>query len=234
MVGIIVGAALGLFGYRLFRITLFVVSFLVFAAVSYALLLLSDLEQWEDTMIACIIGVVCGLLTVILAQVAILLLGVLTGASIGLVIAAQIDWGDNDWAGYVLIGGLALVCGVLFLFLQKLFIITGTSVVGAFGFVGGISELANPDNSITNVIAAFLRDEWTEIDGSLETYLQLGAIALLALIFFLFQYLWSAKNCDHRHPQGGMIVLVPVHGNYETIQEHHHHHDQKQQTWRNF
>ena len=233
MIGIIVGALIGLFGYRLFRITLFVVSFLVFASISYGLLLLSDLEHWEDTLIACIIGLVIGLLCIILYHVAIFFLGVLFGATVGLVIAAQINWGGNDWAPYILIGGLALICGLLFLMLQKFFIITGTSLVGAYGFVGGISELADSSNSITNVIRSFLTGEWSTIDGSLSTYLQLGAIGLLAIIFFLFQYLWSAKHCDHTHPQGGKIILIQIEGSrYETIEDPQH--VQKNQSWRTF
>lgn len=226
--GILAGLIFGLFGYRLFRLTLFIVSGVVFGAIAYGLLTLSSLQEWADILIACVIGIILGILCVILWQVAIFLLGVLCGALVGLIILSLIPastFGDVSWPQYLIVGLTGLVVGVVFFFLQRPFIIIGTSLFGSYALVGGISTLADPGTLFTRVVEYFLTNQWDEIPPpTTDLWIEFGCWGGCFLGMILFQFLFSAKHCDHKKGRQAqkntyfLILLVPQHDDYQDDQ----------------
>lgn len=217
VVGIVVGLVFGLFGYRLFRFTLFLVSGVLFGAVSYALLLLTELPVYADVLIACTVGVVLGVVCVLLYHVAVFILGLLCGGLVGLIVLSLIPgsaFGDAVWPQYVILGVLALLFGVVFLLLQRLLIIAGTALFGSWCLVGGISTLADPGTAFTSVVVYCLTNRWSEIGApTTDLWIEFACWGLCFALMAAFQFLWSAKHCDHtkthHNNQYYLVILVP-------------------------
>lgn len=132
---IVFGLVTCFFGYRIFRVVLSILGFIVGASVGLALA--ADSAQTAQFFIALIGGIIGAVLMNALYFLGIIIAGALLGALlVNLVLAAV---GVEPNAVFLIIG--ALVGGVIAMVLNKLMIILSTAFSGAAGIVYGLGLL---------------------------------------------------------------------------------------------
>mmetsp|Transcript_22130 Transcript_22130/g.32931 ORF Transcript_22130/g.32931 Transcript_22130/m.32931 type:complete len:249 (+) Transcript_22130:42-788(+) len=234
VLGIIFGLIIGCFGYKLFRYVLFVVGFTIGSGITYGLLeSLADLDDWANILIAVVVGLIVGVLSMVLWIIGLFALGALCGVIVACVIQSTADNGliQEDWGIYLMISLFALFFGIIAVVLQKLVIILSTSTLGAYAVIASIGVLSYPEGSFGKVIQAAIENDFDIIDADWRTYVLLASWAVLAVIFVIIQFCWSAKN--HNHRTAGYVIVFKTDGGYETINDgdHHHHHHHAETKW---
>jgi len=193
-------------GYRLYKVVLFLVGFVVFFFILVAVLeahASATLAAWLRYVIAAGAGLIGGFLFVLLGKVGFFLFGFVFGALVSAVIL-----GATPLAGYftsgliplIIILVTGLVVAIATVFLSRHFLIIGTSISGAYlvgttadqmipGFQTGASQL------LGHIISSF--DTKIDFGGDWKPYVILGGIVLLAIIGIVVQYVFTAKGYDH-------------------------------------
>ena len=215
------GPVFGLYGYRLWKITLFFVASVLFTAGTYGLLTLSDLPEWAEVLIAVATGVLAGILAMCLLPLGLFLLGATAGGCLALLVLSTGDGGliTEDWAQYLFVGLLAIALGLITIAFQKLLIILTTSILGSYALVAGVSQLADPQGSFSQVVWSFLSNSWSTLDANWHTWLCVGVWAGLALIFVLVQFCITGKKHNHLHHHHHNKFILVDGQYYEPINE---------------
>jgi hypothetical protein len=133
-----VGILICLWGYRLVKLTLGVMGFIIGAAGGWTLgLSLGTGNNGIALICAIIVGVICAVLCIWLFFLGIFLLG----ASAGAVVATALFHAAGNQPQPILVLVLALVFGVIALVLQKLMIIVSTAFSGSYLVTAGLLHL---------------------------------------------------------------------------------------------
>ncbi|RKP08312.1 hypothetical protein THASP1DRAFT_29886 [Thamnocephalis sphaerospora] len=193
---IVIGFLFCFFGYRLFRVTLFLVGFCVAGLLAFAVctnvapLDGTDGDDKRRTIylaVSVAVGFVGGLICMCLWSVGVFLIGALGGVMAALYILALAPEGlihSGIWRG-VFIAVFALVGALLTLKFERPVIIVGTSLSGAFALGLGIDFFAH--TNLGTAVSDFLSSR-TNYHAETKTYIMLGGIALLAIIGMVVQF----------------------------------------------
>ena len=125
------------FGYRIFKIVLGILGFVLGASAGAAIALnLFGREQVLVILAGLVGGVIGAVLMVVLYFIGIFLLGAWLGSLLGVLLTG----GSESLIATVIILVLAVIGGIVAVVLQQLMIIISTSLSGAWGIVSGISH----------------------------------------------------------------------------------------------
>ncbi|UCD85414.1 MAG: TMEM198/TM7SF3 family protein [Deltaproteobacteria bacterium] len=132
---IIIGTVTCFFGYRIFKVVLGIMGFIlgisIFGAVAYSI---SGGEQTVAIIVGLLGGIISAVLMVTLYFIGIFLLGVGFGSLLGILLTAGAGGGLELAVLFV----LAILGGVATIIFQKLMITISTSFGGSWGIVSGI------------------------------------------------------------------------------------------------
>lgn len=186
----IVGVLFCFIGYRLLKINLFLIGFLIGGGLTYFTMLafMNDLDaSWKiyvTVIVTVIVGVVIGMLTICIYYIGMFLAGGSVGflATWFLLSAIDIEYFQTHiWIPFLIAIFIGIVCGVITLIFQKWLVIFGTSIIGAF-----------------------------LICWSIDYYLELGL-----MIYYLFLFAENRsdiKPCWYSWTIAGLFLLVAVAG----------------------
>ena len=176
-----VGILICLWGYRLVKLTLGVMGFIIGAAGGWTLGLSLGTGNNGIALICAIIGgVICAVLCIWLFFLGIFLLG----ASAGAVVATALFHAAGNQPQLILVLVLALVFGVIALVLQKLMIIVSTAFSGSYLVTAGLLHLLTGGQHVSTLWFDQLQHGSAGILG----YVALVFWLVLALAGGSFQY----------------------------------------------
>jgi hypothetical protein len=135
LLGIPIGLLFGVFGYRLFKLALFVTGFCFGMFLTLSVTQAIHLESGV-MIISIIAGILFGLISFFLYQLGIFFIGAFMGGTLGSLIGGTAAGGGQGVLYLILI--CAALGGVLALVLQKFLIVFATSFVGALFFTMGL------------------------------------------------------------------------------------------------
>ncbi|KAI9207623.1 uncharacterized protein BJ171DRAFT_493256 [Polychytrium aggregatum] len=193
---IIAGLLFVFFGYRLFRIILFVAGFYVLATIGFIILSYVEPAQgWQnhDTiyLVACIaFGIVGGLLAGFLVKLGLACIGAMGGFLLANFILAWKDGGliSSGW-GRSLFLALMVVAGIIIIFIfEKIILIVSTSVIGSYSALFGLDMFIQ--TGFVESVQSFLGANHTipPYQSNGKVYGMLAGMVVLAILGIFVQY----------------------------------------------
>jgi len=170
-VGILVGLIQCFWGYRLFRLVLGIVGFLVGAALGWAIGLAFIGEQWGAILGAILGGAIGAGLLSALYFLGVFVMGAILGAILG---ATLLGVGGLDQIPVLLIV-LGIVGGILAVIFQKAMIILSTAFSGAWSVVTGIAYFLGGGYAWVGLADELRRGGWQTI-AILLAWIALGIV----------------------------------------------------------
>ncbi|CAO3626786.1 unnamed protein product [Cunninghamella blakesleeana] len=202
---IILGLYLMAFGFRGFRITMFVMGFLLFGLLTWIGLTNCQTSEGylndQVTMIAVPagLGVLGGIIFVFLWNIGIYVTGALGGLSLGLFILC---WKSDlviasDIARPCFLAGISILFGAICFFIETYIILFATSFVGSFIFIIGIDVLARK-GYVAGIRSIIDRNPLHKVHYEIDrnVYILLSFTIVLFLIAFGWQFLFN-RGRDH-------------------------------------
>lgn len=123
VVCVIVGLLSLIYGYRLFRMFVFLAGFVLGAAVT---------ALFADKVVALVVGLIAGCLSLVFMDIGIFLVGAMLGALVAVALGAE---------SRIITSIVGIVGGCVALGLRKLMIVLSTSWTGAYLLVGVVAAL---------------------------------------------------------------------------------------------
>lgn len=201
-VGIAVGLVFAFYGYRLFKLTLFLCGFVVAGLAAYfALTAHVNLEMYYIWGISIAAGLVGGLLLLFLWTIGVFVLGAMMGFELAVLAMTTRTGGllTIAWTRYVVYGGAPLVFGILAVVWEKFFIALSTSVFGAFTVIACVDYFAgSAGGGFYGLIPFIVQERPYDIDVTAVTYAELAACAILAIFSCGIQLFFTGRRYDHR------------------------------------
>lgn len=137
-ISVVVGLAALLYGYRLFKLFVFLAGFAIGMSVG---------QLFTNTPVAILIGLVVGALCYVLWFIGVFLLG----AAVGVIVAFSIGLRDS-----VAVAVVAVACGCLAVAIRKLMIIIYTSYFGAGLLIGATAPALGLHDMTAQVVLSLL------------------------------------------------------------------------------
>ncbi|CAH3037871.1 unnamed protein product, partial [Pocillopora meandrina] len=198
-------------GYRLFKLVLFLVGFLVVFFFTYVLCQEYLTEKLSGKSyeyghqiflgISAAVGVIAGLLTVCISYVGLFALGL---AFLPLLYKHSEYLSEHNWLPYVILCAFAIAGGILILCIQKLIIVISTSFSEAFWCVNGIDYYVE-NGRVLYYSVSVLYGHYTKsaLPHCWYTWVVLGPIPVMFIAGLVVQFCKTAKNSDHREGKNG-------------------------------
>ncbi|KAL8580810.1 hypothetical protein ACOMHN_017314 [Nucella lapillus] len=188
------------FGYRFFKAVMFLTGFLFASILVYTICKEEDALPPEGNIgVAVGSGILCGLVTMLVQYVGLVLTGFDFGvavATVALVVVEQFAHPHSRWIPIGTLVGLGLVFAVLSLRFQKALTILGTSVLGGALMVTCLDYFIEQ--------AAMLQYVWDRIKGDRSetvcwySWVILGCWPFCFLVGVLVQWRITGLGIDHR------------------------------------
>ncbi len=187
--GILLGPIVCLFGYRIFKVMLFITGFFVGAALAGTFTFAKSYENYI-IIFACLIGgLFGGLLTLCLYYLGVFVIGALFGGSIGAVLFIVAKTSPEP----VVLLILAIIGGIVAIVIHKFMIIISTAFGGALHFIIGLAFITLGSFQITETESIF------RTMGS-KIYIFALLWVLLGLLGVFFQYKTAPKKDETIQP----------------------------------
>ena len=128
-------------GYRLLKVNLFLIGFVIgggFAYLTFLAIFVDEDGRWKLPVllvVTAVVGVVTGFITIAIYYIGMFLAGASVGFLITWFLLAVIDiqyLQTHIWIPFLAAVGVGVVCGIVTLIFQKWPVIIGTSIIGAF------------------------------------------------------------------------------------------------------
>src|ERR1017187_1437733 len=191
-----VGILICLWGYRLVKLTLGVMGFIIGAAGGWTLgLSLGTGNNGIALICAIIVGVICAVLCIWLFFLSIFLLG----ASAGAIVATALFHAAGNQPQPILVLLLAIVFGVIALVMQKFMIIVSTAFIGSYLITAGIVHLLTGAKDVSVLWFDHLQPGSAGILG----YVALVFWLVLGLAGVSFQYRGRRRKDEAASQQAG-------------------------------
>jgi len=202
------------YGYRLFRILILLVGFVVFFFFSYTILASNWATEWYwITLVSACIGVVGALITVFFWLVALFLVGAICAFLLaGFVLFGVVFyyWSTGEWAvwvSYAIMIIMGILGGLVALKYRKLVIVLGTAILGAYLCTVSLDYLTYFDNGsfwrITEGMAS------GEVPACIPGFfwLFLGLWIVLSAVGTAVQFRVTGKG-NHHDPKSENTTLI--------------------------
>ena len=182
-----VGVVLVLFGCRLFKATLFLITLIAVAGLTYFVGVQQGQDQRVMLGVGAVVGVFCGLLAIQLWKVALFLVGALVGVVLFVVLkSVQPQLLVTPAAEYCALLLPSLVLGVFSVCMERYWLLFATPILGSFLTMQGVDHFAQLDINVFGTLSG--RDSC----NTDECYGLWAAVAGFALLGMLVQYRWTA------------------------------------------
>lgn len=204
IVAILTGIYFCFFGYRFFRLTMFVVGFWFFGNIAYIILSQAGVANSTVLLIVSIaIGIVLGLLLALCYQVGIYLLGALAGYTLALwILSFKAGGVIPGRTGQIIFIVVLVILGVaLSIFFERFLLIFATSFLGAFLIIFGIDIFAR--TGYVNILNGILGGSVSSLQNEpWQVYAMLAATFVLFLIGVAVQYATSWRKLGNGYRTG--------------------------------
>ena len=160
--------------------------------------------------VALVVGVLCGLLTVLVYYVGVFLVGFCIGLLLTWIILSLIDiefFQENVWLPVAIAIVVGIVIGIISLkLLQKWFFMLGTTILGSVMIVWGLDYFLEL-GAMMYYLFLFASDR-----GNFEpcwySWFIIPVLVLLLVVAFLVQALVTGRKYDHKKELKGMFDLT--------------------------
>ncbi|RUS34137.1 hypothetical protein BC938DRAFT_482303 [Jimgerdemannia flammicorona] len=190
VLAIISGIYFCFFGYRFFKMTMFLTGFWVFGNITYIGMINGGSNQTLTLIISIIVGLLGGAILTCCWHIGLYFLAALAGYALALWILGWKSGGliESSTGRVILIVVLIIVFVLLIIFFERWMVIISTSVIGAYLIILGIDIFAQ--TGFASNAASFLSSNHstnsnTNMDW--KTYIMLAAFIALAIIGIFFQ-----------------------------------------------
>lgn len=187
-------------GYRLFKLSLFLLGFLSASFITYVICgIHTDLPSWGLIAVSIAVGLFCGLLTMFVIYCGLFLAGFGFGFFLGVAGFFVVEFFYSvsiKWIPFGVLLGLSLLFGILTLKWQRSFYILATSMIGAALITAGVSYF------IGEFLLAFFT--WERIVAAesqalcWQTWAVIGVWPVMFIVGFIVQFCITGKNFTHR------------------------------------
>lgn len=216
VVGLLLGLLECFYGYRLFKITLFLVGFGVVGVIVFVIaynklpntigsMNISDvsnpgMREFVSAGIAVACGIVGGLFTIFLFFLGIFLLGSVFGVLVFVFFVLLVHQAnyfvDHTSILYAFICGCGVIGGILAIKFQRFLIILSTSCVGAFNVMSAVDYFAEQGRAMAILKSSF-QSRTLQPASCWYTYMTIVIWPVLAVLGFLSQYKCTSRGYDH-------------------------------------
>ena len=198
-------------GYRLFKYTLFTIGALTGGVVAFFITYnyLSNEDQvfYISLGVAVAFGVICGVLVVILYYIGIFLAGAALGgiATWFVLSLISVDYlQEHRWIPILILVIIAVIFGIIALFVQKWFVMLATPVIGGLLVTAAIDyflELGRMMQYAFNVLSHVpdKPDCW-------YSWAMLGVLGAVVISGIIVQVFITGRKYDHRKDTKGMMI----------------------------
>jgi hypothetical protein len=202
---LVLGLLLVYLGCRLFKFTLFALTFTGVTGLSYYI----GMHQGYDTKavfgVSICIGFLCGFLALKLFKLSIFAIGVFVGFIVWLTMKSL--WPEllaEPITSYTALAIPCIILGCFSLYLEQYWLLIATPVLGTFLFWQGLDHFAHLDLNVFGTIAG--QDECT---SKFCYYYYAGMIAM-CLSGFIVQYYWTGKFIERTRVKVQKVVVMPT------------------------
>ena len=220
-VAVVIGLAVCLAGYKLFKLILFITGFFVGFFSTYVIcdLYLSDqihgdAAKHKDQIYLAMsfgAGIIGGLLTLCLYYVGLFVLGATMGWFVGM---AALPYFKSEahflvehmWLPYCVCAACAVLGGLLMLCLQKIIIILSTAFLGSLLFINGLDYYVEKGRVVTFTVNV-LQGRHYHLPNCWYTWLVLSLLPIFFIIGVIIQFVKTSKGADHRLASGRVLVV---------------------------
>lgn len=197
---ICIGSVICFFGKKVFKVFLFLAAFAATAGLTYYVELSIEkknpsihLDRWITLLVPSVLGVLGGCLVLSLIKLGLFLAGACGGVMFSFIIFALVG---NDFGAHavvirlVILGVLALLCGIALVAMEEKLII----LVSAFG--GAFAVFAGADHWVKSGLAAALEGLLDEDlpQKSTKLYIMVGGTFALAIFGLIVQTIHHKKS----------------------------------------
>ena len=206
-------------GYRLIKVVLYLIGFLVSFAVIYFGIILLTQEQSENWIpyvalgCALVVGLIVGLITVCIHYIGIFFLGGSLGFLIVWFILGFIDvtfFQNHIYVPIAIAVVSGILVGIIALLLQKWLFLIGSSVLGGFILVWGLDYYLELGFMIYYLL--LFAEKRSELKPCWYSWLIIPVFIILFISGFLVQVLVTGRKYDHKKEMRGLIYLCIVTG----------------------
>ena len=192
-------------GYRLIKIVLFLIGFIIGGALAYFVVLAFTYDRDESWIpyvaasVAVVVGILCGLLTICIYYVGIFLAGGSIGFLIAWFILGAIDVPFLQTHIYVpiLVSVLCgIIVGILALLIQKWLFMVGISILGAFQVAWGLDYYIELGAMMYYLL--LFAEHRSNLKPCWYSWSIIPFFVILAIAGFLVQALLTGRKYDHK------------------------------------
>jgi len=210
----LLGIFLIFFGLKMLKPTLFIFGFLstvcLLLLLFYGAILPADHALWIGWVVlggSIIFGILVGYFTAKIAKIGLFLLGAWLGYIVGLILyGAFLYTTDSQVTLWVTVSVLAVVFGGLSFLIYEHAVIFGTSIVGAYMLIRGISLLAG---GFPNEYTLIDDIKSGHMDGvGWKFYVYMVSMLLAAIIGIIFQEKWKNRNKEDARSRADYMQLT--------------------------
>ncbi|RUP46574.1 hypothetical protein BC936DRAFT_146787 [Jimgerdemannia flammicorona] len=190
ILAIISGIYFCFFGYRFFKMTMFLVGFWVFGNITYIGMINGGANQTLTLIISIIVGLLGGAILACCWHIGLYFLAALAGYALALWILGWKSGGliESSVGRIILIAAFIIVFVLLIIFFERWMVIISTSVIGAYLVILGIDIFVQ--TGFASNVASFLSPNHSTNSNTTmdwKYYLMLAAFIVLAIIGIFFQ-----------------------------------------------
>lgn len=208
---IVLGIIFGFFGYRLIKIVLFLIGFLIGFAALYLLitgLTYSRPEHWIPYMalgVAIVAGLLAGLLTICIYYIGIFLAGGSIGFLVTWFILSAINvpfFREHIYVPVLISLAVAIILGIITLILQKWFFMLGTAVLGGFIVVWGFDYYLELGSMIYYLF--LFAEHRSNVKPCWYSWIIIPLFIVLIFAGLLIQVFITGRKYDHKKEMKGV------------------------------
>ena len=207
-----VSPSLRLPGYRLIKIVLFLIGFVIGSSLTYFTILSFSSDHFHMTWVpytaatvSIVVGIICGVLTICIYYIGIFLAGASIGFLLTWFILAAIDIPFFREHIYVPVIGAAVgavIVGGVSLWIQKWFFMLGTSVLGSFMICWGVDYFLELGTMVYYLL--LFAEHRSRLEPCWYSWGMLPLFLACSVAAFLLQALLTGRKYDHRKELQGL------------------------------
>ena len=207
--------SLPLLGYRLMKIVLFMIGFVIGGALTYFIILTflhhrgETWVPWVAGSVGVVVGILCGVLTICIYYIGIFLAGGSIGFLIAWFILAAINipfFRTHIYVPILVSVTLAIVVGIIALIIQKWFFMFGTALLGGFKIAWGVDYYLELGSMIYYLL--LFAEHRAELNPCWYSWCMIGLFVILVVIGFIIQATLTGRKYDHKKDLKGESTTI--------------------------
>ena len=207
--------SLPLLGYRLMKIVLFMIGFVIGGALTYFIILAflhhrgETWVPWVAGSASVVVGILCGVLTICIYYIGIFLAGGSIGFLIAWFILAAINipfFRTHIYVPILASVTLAFIVGIIALIIQKWFFMFGTALLGGFKIAWGVDYYLELGSMIYYLL--LFAEHRAELNPCWYSWCMIGLFVIVVVIGFIIQATLTGRKYDHKKDLKGEATTI--------------------------